>query len=76
MKKFHSLIPLKDRIKSWFWWHFKATEKDKMDVDTFLYGVAISKDGKRIDPNTFMWYDATPWHMKLKLWIKRKLTLS
>jgi len=42
------------RIYGWFYWNFKATEAEKLDLDMFLYGTGIMKDGKRIDPKKFL----------------------
>ena len=38
------------RIKFWFWWHFKATEKQKSQYDMLFFGTGIMKDGKRVNP--------------------------
>ena len=53
-KKFINIIPLKYRIKSWFWWNFQATTKDKLEYDMLVYGTAISKNGKRVNPKKLL----------------------
>ena len=35
------------------WKHGMKEEVEKMQMDMFLYGSAIAKDGKRIDPKKF-----------------------
>ena len=42
------------KIKHWYWWNFKATEKEKVDWDTLMYGTGFMKNGKRIDPKKFI----------------------
>lgn len=41
------------KIRLWFWFKFIATERQKLQWDMVMYGTAIQKDGKRIDPRKF-----------------------
>lgn len=33
-------------MKLWTWWHFRASEKEKVDYSLMVYGTAIAKHGK------------------------------
>lgn len=41
------------KVRLWYWWNYKATERDKVDFDLLVYGNAIMKDGKRRDPTKY-----------------------
>jgi len=43
-----------NKIKHWYWWYFKATEKEKSLYDLCVYGNSFMKDGKRINPKKFL----------------------
>lgn len=36
------------KINFWFWWNFRASERDKVNHDVHVYGVGVFKDGKRV----------------------------
>lgn len=38
------------KVKHWYWWHFKATEDEKVKWDMACYGTGIMKGGKRVIP--------------------------
>ena len=49
--------PLRDmwkKIKHWYWWNIRATEKEKVAWDTIVYGTGFMMDGKRINPKNFI----------------------
>ena len=42
------------KIKHWYWWNIRATEKEKVSWDTIVYGTGFMMDGKRINPKNFI----------------------
>jgi len=47
-------MKIRKRIKFWFWWHFKATDMEKILWDEMVYGRSFMKNGKRINPKKFI----------------------
>lgn len=42
-----------NKIKFWFWWTFRATDKEKTQWQVLTLGTGFSKDGKFIDAKNF-----------------------
>lgn len=42
------------KIKHWFWWNFKATDKQKANWQRIVYGTGIMKGDKFIDIKYFV----------------------
>jgi len=43
-----------NKIKHWYWWHFKATDKEKANWQMLTFGTSIMKDDKFIDIRRFV----------------------